>query len=170
MIVRIADLNAMDRASFTAALGGIFESSPWVAEAAWAGRPFANRAALHRVMMAAVAAAGEEAQLRLIRAHPDLAGRAARAAALSVASAREQTGVGLDRLDPEEFARFHRLNDRYRARFGFPFIICVRDHTKGSILAAFERRLAHDRSAEIAEALRNIARIAELRLADAVVE
>jgi OHCU decarboxylase len=170
MVVSLADLNAMDRVPFAAALGAIFESSPWVAAAAWAERPFANRATLHRAMVAAVEAAGEEAQLRLIRAHPDLAGRAALAKTLSAESAREQTGAGLDRLDPEEFSRFHRMNDGYRARFGFPFVICVRDHTKGSILSAFEERLAHDPSAEVAEALRNIARIAELRLADAVVE
>jgi 2-oxo-4-hydroxy-4-carboxy-5-ureidoimidazoline decarboxylase len=121
-------------------------------------------------MVEAVEAAGEARQLVLIRAHPDLAGKAARAGALSAESSREQTGAALDRLSDAEFERFHRLNEGYRARFGFPFIICVRDHTKASILAAFEARLVNDRGAEIAEALRNIARIAELRLVDAVAE
>lgn len=160
----------MDRAGFAAVLGAIFEASPWVAEGAWAKRPFASRRALFAAMVEAVEAAGEARQLVLIRAHPDLAGKAARAGALSAESSREQTGAALDRLSDAEFERFHRLNEGYRARFGFPFIICVRDHTKASILAAFEARLVNDRGAEIAEALRNIARIAELRLVDAVAE
>jgi 2-oxo-4-hydroxy-4-carboxy-5-ureidoimidazoline decarboxylase len=164
----LAELNAMDRAGFVAALGAVFEHSPWIADAAFAARPFADVAALHRAMVAAVDRAGEERQLALIRAHPDLAGKAARAGALGAHSTREQAGAGLDRLSDEEYARFHRLNDAYQARFGFPFIIAVRDHTKDTILRAFETRLGHDRASEIAEALRNVARIAELRLADLV--
>lgn len=164
----LAEINALDRAGFVAALGAVFEHSPWVADLAYAARPFADVATLHRAMVAAVATAGAERQLALIRAHPDLAGKAARAGALGAHSTREQAGAGLDRLSEEEFARFHRLNDAYQARFGFPFIIAVRDHDKASILAAFETRLAHDAAAERAEALRNIARIAELRLADLV--
>lgn len=166
----ITELNGLDRERFAGALGAIFEASPWVAEHAWERRPFTARRDLHAAMVDAVAASGEERQLALIRAHPDLAGRAARAGDLSAASTREQAGAGLDRLSDAEFERFHALNDRYKERFGFPFIICVRDHTKATILAAFEARLRNDRRREIAEALRNIARIAELRLADVVTE
>jgi len=164
----LAEINALDRPGFVAALGAVFEHSPWVADLAYAARPFADVGALHRAMVAAVDAAGAERQLALIRAHPDLAGKAARAGALGAHSSREQAGAGLDRLSDAEYDRFHRLNDAYQARFGFPFIIAVRDHDKASILAAFETRLAHDAAAERAEALRNIARIAALRLADLV--
>ena len=164
----LATLNACDRADFVAALGAVFEHSPWVAEAVADARPFADRDALHRAMVAAVAAAGEPAQRALIRAHPDLAGKAALAGTLGAHSAREQAGAGLDRLTDEEFARFHRLNEAYRARFGFPFVVAVRDHTKASILESFERRLGNDETAEVAEALRNIARIAGFRLAEIV--
>ncbi|MGE0748909.1 MAG: 2-oxo-4-hydroxy-4-carboxy-5-ureidoimidazoline decarboxylase [Rhodospirillales bacterium] len=164
----LADFNALDRAGFVAALGAVFEHSPWVADLAYAARPFADVAALHRAMVAAVEESGAGRQLALIRAHPDLAGKAARAGALGAHSTREQAGAGLDRLSEEEYARFHRLNDAYQARFGFPFIIAVRDHDKASILAAFETRLRHDADSERVEALRNIARIAELRLADLV--
>lgn len=164
----LAEINALDRAGFVAALGAVFEHSPWVADLAFAARPFADVGALHRAMVAAVEEAGAERQLALIRAHPDLAGKAARAGALGAHSSREQAGAGLDRLSDAEYDRFHRLNDAYQARFGFPFIIAVRDHDKASILAAFETRLGHDADAERAEALRHIARIAELRLADLV--
>ena len=160
----------MDRERFASALGAIFEASPWVADEAWPRRPFSTRRALHAAMVAAVDAARADRQVALIAAHPDLAGKVARAGALSAASAREQAAAGLDRLTDAEFERFHRLNDGYRARFGFPFVICVRDHTKEAILSAFETRLGNERPREIAEALRNIARIAELRLADAVAE
>jgi 2-oxo-4-hydroxy-4-carboxy-5-ureidoimidazoline decarboxylase len=170
MAVSLTQLNNMDRARFTAALGAVFEASPWVADGAWPRRPFANRRALHAAMVAAVDEAGADRQLALIAAHPDLAGKVARAGALSADSAREQAGAGLDRLTDAELERFHRLNDGYRARFGFPFVVCARDHTKESILNAFETRLRNERPREIAEALRNIARIAELRLADAVTE
>ena len=162
------EINRLDRAAFAATLGAVFEDSPWVARAAWPARPFASVEALHDAMAAAVDAAGETKQLALIRAHPDLAGKAARAGALGEHSTREQAGAGLDQLSADEFARFHRLNDAYAARFGFPFIIAVRGHTRESILAAFEKRLANNRDAEIAEALDNIGRIACFRLADLI--
>jgi OHCU decarboxylase len=165
----LAELNALDQAGFVAALGWVFEGSPWVAERAWAARPFASRDALHAALVAVVQAASPEEQLALIRAHPDLGTRLGRAA-LSAASVAEQAGAGLDRLSDAEFARFQDLNARYRERFGFPFIIAVRHHTRASILAAFEARLQHDAATERATALAEIAEIARLRLADAVAE
>ncbi|MBX6342995.1 MAG: 2-oxo-4-hydroxy-4-carboxy-5-ureidoimidazoline decarboxylase, partial [Thermomicrobiaceae bacterium] len=119
-------------------------------------------------LRAAVDAAPPERQRALIRAHPDLAGRLAVAGELTAESAREQASAGLDRLSPEEFAEFTRLNQAYRERFGFPFVICVRDHSRESILAAFRARLANSEEQEVATALREIARIAELRLRDLV--
>ncbi|HLI26325.1 MAG TPA: 2-oxo-4-hydroxy-4-carboxy-5-ureidoimidazoline decarboxylase [Chloroflexota bacterium] len=165
----LAELNALDQAGFVAALGWVFEGSPWVAERAWAARPFASRDALHAALVAVVQAARPEEQLALIRAHPDLGTRLGRAT-LSAASVAEQAGAGLDRLSDAEFARFQDLNARYRERFGFPFIIAVRHHTRASILAAFEARLQHDAATERATALAEIAEIARLRLADAVAE
>lgn len=158
------DLNEMDRGAFVAALGAVFEHSPWIAERSWVHRPFSNVNNLLKIMIDVVNEAGEEAQLGLIRAHPDLAGKAARAGGLTEHSTEEQAGAGLDRLSDDEYDRFHRLNDSYKARFGFPFIIAVRDHGKDSILAAFGTRLENDHAVEIREALRNIGRIAELRL------
>lgn len=162
------DLDALDRTGFVAALGGVFEHSPWVAERAWAARPFADLDALHRAMVATVDGATTDDKLALIGAHPDLAGKAARAGDLTRHSTREQAGAGLDRLSKAEYARFHALNDAYRARFEFPFIIAVKEHDKAGILAAFERRLGHERDAEIAEALANVALIAKYRLMDMI--
>jgi OHCU decarboxylase len=116
----------------------------------------------------AVREALREQQLALIRAHPDLAGRAAIAGELTAESAREQTSAGLDRLTPGEYEDFHRLNSAYRARFGFPFVVCVKDHDKETILAAAAARLGHSRLEEIETALGEICRIAYLRLWDLV--
>ncbi|MFN8570107.1 MAG: 2-oxo-4-hydroxy-4-carboxy-5-ureidoimidazoline decarboxylase [Kouleothrix sp.] len=160
-------LNALDRDAFVARLGFVFEHSPWIAAATWPARPFASLAALHQALCATMLAAPAAQQLELIRAHPDLAGKAAIANQLTPESAREQASAGLGQLAPAEFARFTALNAAYRAQFGFPFIICVREHTKGSILASFEARLAHDQPAELRAALAEIAKIAWLRLADA---
>lgn len=162
------EINAMDQAAFIAALGAVFEDSPWVAERAWRARPFASLDALWRAMTDAVTSADGDTRLALIRSHPDLAGRAARAGALGAHSTREQAGAGLDRLSDDEYTRFHLLNDAYLARFGFPFVVVVKDHTKDSILAAFETRLENDYDGEIAEALRNIGLIAKFRLADMI--
>ncbi|MEK7951050.1 2-oxo-4-hydroxy-4-carboxy-5-ureidoimidazoline decarboxylase [Luteolibacter sp. Y139] len=161
-------LNAMPKADFVACLGGIYEHSPWVAEQTAGERPFSGKEHLADRMRAAVENADESAKLALIRAHPDLAGKLARAGALSAESTREQAGLGLDRLSDAEFERFTDLNTRYRERFGFPFVICVRLTDRPGILAAFERRLEHDAAAEIAEALRQIHYIAGLRLGDLV--
>lgn len=159
-------LNSCDRDAFVEALGSVFEHSPWVGARAFRRRPFDDLEALHAAMVAEVAKAEEEAQLELIRAHPDLAGRAAVAGELTDASTREQAGAGLDRLTPEAYARFHRLNDAYRRRFGFPFVLAVRGHTADTILASFEERLENDPEAEKQRALREIAAIARFRLED----
>jgi 2-oxo-4-hydroxy-4-carboxy-5-ureidoimidazoline decarboxylase len=157
-------LNAMPKADFVACLGAIYEHSPWVAEQAAEERPFTGRKHLADRMRAAVESAEDSAKLALIRAHPDLAGKLARAGKLTEESSREQAGLGLDRLEDEEFERFSTLNTRYRERFGFPFVICVRLTDKAGILAAFERRLEHHAAEEMSEALVQIHHIARLRL------
>lgn len=157
----------MDRASFVAAFGGVFELSPWVAEDTYdlGLRDDADTAeGLHRAMCAAVRAATSERKMALIRAHPDLAGRLARAGRLTADSAKEQASAGLDRLTDAERARFMALNEAYKARFGFPFIMAVKGRTKGEILTAFEERLRHDEATEFETALAEIERIALLRL------
>ena len=156
-------LNALRRDGFVAALGAIVEHAPWVAEAAFTARPFSTVAAVHEAMTAALQQAAPERQLAVIRAHPELGSKVARAE-LTAASQAEQGSLGLDRLSEEEFARFSRLNATYRARFGFPFIVCVRRHTRDSILRQFERRLSNDAAAERTAALAEIALIARLRL------
>jgi len=160
----LASLNAADEAGFMAALGDVYEHAPWVAQAALKQRPFATLAALHAAMTDAVRAAPPEQQLALIKGHPDLAGKAARAGTMTVDSKAEQASAGLDRLAEVEFAQFHRLNDAYREKFGMPFIICVRRHSKDSILQQFERRLQNTMSAETEIAVGEIFRIAALRL------
>ena len=170
MTVSLYVLNTGSQTEFVRMLGGIFEHSPWVAKAVVGNRPYDTVAALHGAMVAAIDAAGRDAQLALIRAHPDLAGKAALAGDLTAESTSEQKGAGLDRLTPEEYERFHALNDAYKARFGFPFILAVRGHDKHSILAAFERRLAHSQEEETAEALAQIAKIGEFRLNDLIKE
>lgn len=147
-----------------AALGDVYEHAPWVAQAASRQRPFVTLTALHNAMMAAVRAAPADQQVALIKGHPDLAGKAARAGAMTVDSKAEQASAGLDRLSETEFAQFHRLNNAYREKFGIPFIICARRHSKDSILQQFERRLQNSAAAETETALGEIFRIAALRL------
>ena len=160
----LAALNRMNREAFERALGGVFEHSPWVAAQAWRRAPFQSVAAIHAAMTAAVRAASIQRQLALIRAHPDLAGKATRAGRITAHSTAEQSSAGLNRLSDEDYARFNQLNAAYRARFGFPFILAVRWHTKESLLEAFERRLANSRAGEIEAALSEIFKIAEMRL------
>ena len=164
--IELSQLNEMTDPQFVATLGDIFEHSPWVAEAVVDGRPFQSLRALHTAMVQAVDDAGKRAQRKLIDAHPDLAGKAAMAGDLTEDSAREQAGAGLDALSKEEFERFTALNKEYRARFGFPFIICARMNDKASILSAFEERLRNDDAEEFRQALCEIAKIARFRLDD----
>lgn len=166
----LSQLNEGADTDFIAALGDVFENSPRLVERATARRPFANRDALLSALMDTLTTASEDEKLALIRAHPDLAGKAARAGDLTDHSTREQASAGLDRLTDAEFSRFNRLNNSYRASFGFPFIIAVLDHTKDSILTAFETRLKNNRTTEIEEAIRNIGRIVSLRVINTVRE
>ncbi len=157
----------MDRAAFVAAFGDVFEHSPWIAEAAFdAGLPADADSApgLHRALVSALRPADRARKLALINAHPDLAGRLAAAKQLTADSIAEQASAGLDALTDDERARFTMLNDAYKARFGFPFIMAVKGRSKAEILAAFERRLGHDAETEFATALVEIERIALLRL------
>jgi len=142
----------------------LFEHSPWVEARADAAPSSGDR---HADLMAIVHAASAEEQLALIRAHPELAGKAAIDRTLTDASAAEQASAGLDRLSEAEFARFHALNAAYRDRFAMPFIICVRLTDKAGILAAMEQRLGNDRDTEIAAAIAQIGEIVRLRLEDA---
>ena len=141
----IRDLNALDRDEFVARLGFLFEGSPWVAAEAWTRRPFADRDELERALVSVIDAAPAEKQVALIRAHPDLVGRAALAGSLTRESTGEQQAAGLDpnRLTPEEVARFASLNETYKATFEFPFVICARENKKESILNGFKTRLTN---------------------------
>lgn len=162
--VSLEELNEADRQRFVAALGLIYEHSPWVAEAATARRPFKTLAALHESMSDAVMASDEARKLSLLNAHPDLAGKAARLGTLTADSKVEQQGAGLDRLSENEFNEFQRLNETYRKKFGFPFIICVRRHTRDSVLWQFELRTKNSLPVERETALKEVIRIAALRL------
>jgi OHCU decarboxylase len=163
-------VNAMRREAFVALCGRLFENSPWVAERAWANRPFASPADLLEKLSAAVRAASAEEQAGLISAHPDLVGRLAREGKITKESTGEQAAAGLDALLPEEVAQFEKYNAAYREKFGFPFVICARENHKEAILRAFPKRLENTREQEITTALREIDSIARLRLADAVWE
>jgi 2-oxo-4-hydroxy-4-carboxy-5-ureidoimidazoline decarboxylase len=158
------ELNASDRDGFVAALGSIFEESPWAAGRAWRHRPFASLDALHQAMITEVSASSHDEQLALLRAHPDLGTRAR----MTEASAGEQAGAGLDRLTPPEFDRLRQLNTAYREKFGFPFLFAVKGSTKHDVLAALEARLPAVVNEEVAEALRQVYRIAWFRLQDVV--
>jgi OHCU decarboxylase len=164
----LTQVNTLDRPSFVAALGQLFEGSPWIVEAAWDARPFATLDDLQGKLVAVMYAAPVERQVALIQAHPDLVGRAALAGTLTPASTGEQAAAGLDQLSPDEIADFTRLNAEYRQRFGFPFVICARENKKESILAGFAQRTSHTRDEEIATALGEIAKICRLRLLDTV--
>jgi 2-oxo-4-hydroxy-4-carboxy-5-ureidoimidazoline decarboxylase len=162
--ITLDELNRMDQGAFVGALGEVFEHTPWVAETAFAGRPFASLNALYDAMTGAVRKADAGRQIALIKGHPDLAGKAARAGAITDDSKLEQSSAGLDRLSEEEFARFHQLNDAYHAKFDIPFIVAVRRHSKDSILRQFEHRLKNNSAAEREAALAEIFRIVALRL------
>ena len=157
---------AAGREAFVARYGGLFEHSPWVAEAAYERGPFATREELLSALTDAMRAAPLERRVALIRAHPDLAGKAAIEGRVTADSAREQGSAGLDRLTADEHEVFTRANTAYRERFGFPFVICVREHDKESILATARARLENDTGTEVEVALGEIAKIARLRLED----
>ncbi len=157
-------------AAFLTAYQGLFEHSPWVVERAWAKRPFADAGQLHQAFMAVLAEATDAERLALVRAHPQLADKAAIDAGLTAESASEQSGAGLDRLTADEYATFHALNAAYLERFGFPFIVCVRLHDKAGILALMRQRLEGERAAELDEAILQVGLISRLRLEDAWTE
>jgi 2-oxo-4-hydroxy-4-carboxy-5-ureidoimidazoline decarboxylase len=157
-------LNKSSPQDFVAALGDVFEHSPWVAERVAASRPFADTRALLDAMTNAVNAASKEEKAALLRAHPDLAGKAARAGTLTSDSTAEQASVGLDQLSEREYGSFQGLNTNYQTKFGMPFIVCVRRHTKDSILRQFEKRIDNSATQEFEIALSEVFRIAALRL------
>jgi 2-oxo-4-hydroxy-4-carboxy-5-ureidoimidazoline decarboxylase len=163
-----AVLNDLDKDKFVQIIGLVFEHSPWIAEATWAKRPFADLDNLHRALCETVKKSGEEKQLALICAHPDLAGRVALAGALTRESASEQAAAGLNKLSPEEMDLFQKQNAAYKKKFGFPFVICARLNRKEAILDGFRARLPNSREQEIQTALREIFKIARLRLNDLI--
>ena len=160
----IDELNSFACARFVETLGWVFEHSPWVAERAWAARPFPGIEDLHAAMVDQVEGATRGEQLALLCAHPDLGTRAR----ISAASTGEQSGAGLDHLTPDEFERFESLNSAYRRKFGFPFLFAVKGSGKYDILKALEQRLSASPEEEYQEALRQVYRIAEFRLCDTV--
>ena len=161
---KLAELNALNPAQFIAVVGPVFEHSPWVAARSCENRPFASREGLHEALCETVAAAGEDEQLALIRAHPDLVGRAV----LTSESQSEQATAGLENLTADEVQLFEKYNAGYKERFGFPFVICARLNKKEAILQEFPARLKQSRAKEIETALGEIYKIAELRLRDLV--
>jgi 2-oxo-4-hydroxy-4-carboxy-5-ureidoimidazoline decarboxylase len=167
-VIVLAELNALDRDAFTGVLTHIFERSPWVPRRAWAARPFATVAELHEEMVGVVEGAEREEQLALIRAHPELLGRLAPAAALTAESRREQAGAGLQSAGAAELEALGALNARYREKFGFPFIVAVRGMDLAQIVARLGERLGHTPQEEFAQCLVQIARIARLRLEETV--
>jgi 2-oxo-4-hydroxy-4-carboxy-5-ureidoimidazoline decarboxylase len=161
----MAAINALDQPGFVAKFGGIFEKSPWVAEAAWRKRPFASVDDMHAAMVTAVKDASLPKQLALLQAHPDLAGKEAQAGAMTASSVSEQASAGLNALSKAEMAQIAEYNATYKQKFGFPFIIAVRMHTKEGIFFDFSRRLRNDTQTEYGNDLQNVYAITRLRLA-----
>jgi len=164
----LPQLNSLSRDEFVRIVGPVFEHSPWIAEATWGRRPFASVEQLHQALTEAVRSAGEEKQLALMCAHPDLVGKLALAGQLTKESTNEQASAGLGNLTAEEIALFQTNNAAYKAKFGFPFVICARLNRKEAILNGFKTRLENSREQEIHTALKEIGKIARLRLADIV--
>ena len=163
-MMTLDEVNAMAQPDFVTCFGDVAEHSPWVAKRPETQRPFASVEAMTAAFQAAIREAPEAERLRLIRAHPDLAGRAA----MAEESRKEQAGAGLDRLSTEEFARFTDLNSRYRERFGIPFILAVKGATTHQILDSFAARLGNDRDTELANALDQVCRIVGFRIVERV--
>ena len=166
--IPLASVNDMSEDEFVETFGDVAEHSPWVAAEAADARPFTTRHAMIAAFEHALKQADMHRQRAVLQAHPDLAGRAAIAGNLTADSKREQAGVGLDRLTPEEFGRFTRLNQVYRERFGIPFIFAVRGATKHDILRAFDARIGNPTEVEFATALTQVARIIRFRIEDRV--
>lgn len=164
----LEQLNSCDQTSFVVAIGHVFEHSPWIAFETWPRRPFRDRAHLHAELCSTLRRADPGRQLALIQAHPDLAGRLAPHDSLTAESSREQASAGLNTLGSDELRKFQTLNEAYRTRFGFPFVICARLNAREAILQAMESRLKHSLTEERAAALSEIEKIAWLRLADAI--
>jgi 2-oxo-4-hydroxy-4-carboxy-5-ureidoimidazoline decarboxylase len=160
----MAPINAMDREAFVQKFGGIFENSPWVAEKAWEKKPFASLDDMHAAMVAVAKSAPAAAQLALLQSHPDLAGKEAQAGTMTASSVAEQASAGLSALSHAEMTQVSDLNAAYKKKFGFPFIIAVRMHTKEGILFEFNRRLQNDTQTEFANDLQNVYAITRLRL------
>lgn len=164
----LSELNTLSADEFTRVLGGVFEHSPWVAEQVRTQRPFSSVEELHAAMVRVIEDAGTEAQLRLIRNHPELAGKAAVRGELTPESNAEQAGAGLDRCSPEEYATLTALNQAYREKFGFPFILAVKGYDRRGIIDEFRRRAALTPEEEMAESLKQIYKIGRFRLDDLV--
>ena|SRR5579872_1516465 len=169
-MLSLTEVNSMDEEEFVGALGSLFEHSPWVARGAWSARPFQSVGELHGALVTSMLAAPRERQLALIGAHPELGGREAERGELTAESTREQASAGLQRLPSDEVDALRRLNRAYREQFGFPLIVCAREHSPDSILVFGQARLGHSREKEIDVALGEIGKIAGLRLRDVVVE
>ena len=162
------EVNALSAADFAAQFGHLFEHSPWVIEAAARSRPFADKQAMLKAFASVLDESGDDRQLALLRAHPELAGKAAIDGSLTKESTAEQASAGLDRLTEEEFKLFHARNAAYAQKFGFPFIICVRLTNKAGILEAMHARLGSTREAEFKTALGEVMKIVDLRLGEAL--
>ena len=162
----LSELNQMNQEAFVEALGTVFEDTPSIAQRSWYKRPFADVAGLHQSMVDVVEGLSPDEQLALIRAHPDLGSKAK----MAQASVQEQAGIGLDQLTPDEYDRFGFFNQAYKDKFGFPFMIAVKNNTKASILDAFERRLENTVEVERKQALTEIFQIAQFRLIAVITE
>ena len=161
----LGEINALGEREFVAELGDVFEHSPWVAQGAWLRRPFASRDALHETMLEVVNAASRDAQLALVRAHPELAGAEAVEGTLTASSSGEQGRLGFTRLSRAEFLQMQNLNRAYRDKFGFPCIVALKLHaTRESVMSEMKRRLENDTEAELRNALEQIGHIALGRL------
>ncbi len=165
----VSQINQFDQAEFVRIVGPVFENSPWIAEKTFSKKPFTSFETLHGVLCETVKNSGEEKQLALIRAHPDLVGKIALAGQLTKESTNEQASAGLNKLSPEEIELFQKQNADYKNKFGFPFVICARLNKKDAILKGFEARLKNSREQEIQTALAEIFKIAELRLRDLII-
>ncbi len=169
----LTEINRLNAAQFSQVFGAVYERSPWIAERAFALRPaggFASRAQVHAALVAAVQSASDAGKVALLNAHPELAGREAVAGALTAASTSEQSSAGLTSMTAADVAQLRELNAAYREKFGFPFIIAVRNNTQSAIFGAVKSRLANSREMEINNGLMQVGEIARLRLVDLIEE